>query len=139
MIILDTNVISEILRPVPDARVVAWLEAQPRTALFTTTVTRGELLYGVRLLPEGQRRVALLEAVLAIFAADLAGQVLNFDGEAADAYAEIAAERRALGRPVSQFDAMIAGIARSRGASLATRNVRDFSDCGINVIDPWNC
>lgn len=139
MIILDTNVISEILRPVPDARVVAWLEAQPRTALFTTTVTQGELLYGVRLLPEGQRRVALLQAVLAIFSADLAGQVLNFDGEAADAYAEIAAERRALGRPVSQFDAMIAGIARSRGASLATRNVRDFSDCGINVIDPWNC
>lgn len=139
MIILDTNVISEILRPAPDERVVAWLEAQPRTALFTTTVTRGELLYGVRLLPEGQRKVALLQAVLAIFASDLAGQVLDFDEEAADAYAEIAAERRARGRPVSQFDAMIAGIVRSRGASLATRNVKDFSDCGIGVIDPWNC
>ncbi|MGE8642461.1 MAG: type II toxin-antitoxin system VapC family toxin [Achromobacter sp.] len=137
MILLDTNVISEILRPEPDPRVVDWVETQPRTALFTTTITRGELLYGVRLLPEGQRRDALLRAVLAIFASDLAGQVLNFDGEAADAYAEIAAERRAMGKPVSQFDAMIAGIARSRGASLATRNVKDFADCGINVIDPW--
>jgi len=137
MIILDTNVISEILRPEPDPRVVDWLEAHPRTSLFTTTVTRGELLYGVRLLLAGQRREALLQAVLAIFASDLAGQVLNFDGESADACAEIAAERRAMGKPVSQFDAMIAGIARSRGASLATRNVKDFADCGINVIDPW--
>ncbi|NMK45226.1 type II toxin-antitoxin system VapC family toxin [Achromobacter sp. Bel] len=137
MIILDTNVISEILRPAPETRVINWLETQPRAALFTTTITRGELLYGVRLLPEGQRRGLLLQAVLAIFASDMVGQVLSFDGDAADAYAEIAAERRAAGRPVSQFDAMIAAIARSRGASLATRNVKDFIDCGINVIDPW--
>lgn len=137
MIVLDTNVLSEVLRPAPDQRVMAWLCKQPRAALFTTTVTRAELLYGIRLLPEGQRKSALLTAVRAIFESDLAGQVLSFDGEAADAYAEVAAERRAIGRPISQFDAMIAGVARSRGASLATRNVKDFADCGINVIDPW--
>ncbi len=137
MIILDTNVISEILRPTPDEGVVAWLGAHPRTALFTTTITYGELLYGVRLLPVGQRRDALLTAVQAIFESDLVGQVLSFDGEAADAYAHIAAERRGAGKPISQFDAMIAGVARSRGASVATRNVKDFEHCGVNVIDPW--
>ncbi len=138
MIVLDTNVLSETLRPLPDPRALAWLGAQSRLALFTTTVTRGELFYGIRLLPDGQRRTALLSAVQAIFGVDMAGQVLGFDGEAADIYAEIAAARKAAGRPISQFDAMIAAIARSRGASLATRNIKDFVDCGITVIDPWN-
>lgn len=138
MIVVDINVLSEILRPLPDARPIAWLSAQPRSALFTTTVTRGELLYRAHLLPEGQRKGLLLEAVRGIFASDLGGQVLSFDSDAADAYAEIAAGRRASGRPISQFDAMIAAIARSRGASLATRNVKDFGGCGIEVIDPWS-
>lgn len=137
MIVLDTNVVSETLRPRPDARALAWLEAQSRSALFTTTVARAELLYGVRLLPDSPRKAALLEAILAIFTSDLAGQVLSFDGDAADAYAEIAAARRAAGRPIGQFDAMIAAVARSRGASLATRNVKDFDGCGVQVIDPW--
>ena len=138
MIVLDTNVLSEVLRPAPSERVLAWLGRQPRAALFTTTVTRGELFYGVRLLPEGQRKTALLEAVRGLFDTDLAGQVLSFDSDAADAYADIAAARRAAGRPISQFDAMIAAIARSRGASLATRNLKDFTDTGVEVIDPWN-
>ncbi len=138
MIILDTNVLSETLRPVPDECVLTWLGAQPRSALFTTTVTRGELLYGMHLLPDGQRKTNLLSAVLSIFDADLAGQVLSFDSDAADAYAEIAANRKAAGKPISQFDAMIAAIARSRGADLATRNAKDFVDCGISVINPWN-
>ena len=137
MIVLDTNVLSEILRPAPDAQPLAWLGAQPRAALFTTAITRGELLYGVRLLPEGQRKVRLRAAVENIFLIDLRGQVLNFDSDAADAYAEIAASRRAAGKPISQFDAMIAAIARSRGASVATRNVRDFNDCGVQIMDPW--
>jgi predicted nucleic acid-binding protein len=139
MIVLDTNVISEILRPAPDARTMAWLEAQQRSALFTTTVTRAELLYGVRLLQDSRRKERLAEAALAIFTEDLAGRVLSFDGDAADAYAQIAAARKTAGKPISQFDAMIAAIARSRGAHLATRNVKDFVDCGIQVIDPWNC
>lgn len=138
MIVLDTNVLSEILRPVPDVRVLAWLEARPAASIFTTTITQGELLYGVRLLPDGQRKAGLLEAVLAVFASDLGGRVLNFDGDAADAYAEIAVARRIAGKPISQFDAMIAAITRTRGASLATRNVKDFIGCGIDVIDPWS-
>lgn len=138
MIVLDTNVLSEMLRSAPEAGVLAWLAAQPRSSLFTTTVTQAELLYGARLLPEGQRKAALLEAIGAIFVTDMAGQVLSFDDEAADAYAEIAAARRAGGRPISQFDAMIAAITRSRGAKLATRNVKDFADCGIDVIDLWS-
>lgn len=137
MIVLDSNVLSETLRPVPDARVVAWLEAQSRAALFTTVVTRAELLYGIPLLPEGRRKASLLKAIQAIFVSDLAGQILSFDNDAADAYGEIAASRKLSGQPISQFDAMIAAIVSSRGATLATRNVKDFIDCGIPVIDPW--
>ena len=95
------------------------------------------IAYGVLLLPQGQRKHGLLAAVQASLDIDMAGRVLEFDNGAADAYAQIAAARRQSGRPISQFDAMIAAIARSRGASLATRNVRDFADCGVTVIDPW--
>ncbi|MBK5914808.1 PIN domain-containing protein [Rhodocyclus purpureus] len=137
MIILDTNVVSEVLRPVPDARVLAWLASKPRSALFTTTVTRGEIFYGVRLLPAGRRRDALLKAVQAIFDQDFDGQVLSFDSNAADCFAELAAKRKSAGRPISQFDAMIAAVARTSGASLATRNVKDFVDCSVKLIDPW--
>lgn len=137
MIILDTNVVSELLRPVPDERVVAWVRAQRQSSLFTTVITRGEMLFGVCLLPEGRRRQELLREVIAVFSDDMAERVLDFGSEAADAYAEIAATRRSQGRPVSQSDAMIAGIARSRGADLATRNVRDFESCGVRLINPW--
>lgn len=137
MIILDTNVLSELLRPAPDAHVITWMASQQRAALFTTSVTRGEILYGLRLLPTGRRRQTLWDNVMNIFNEDMAGQVLNFDSDAADAYAEIAADRKSQGRPISQFDAMIAAMARSRGASLATRNIRDFADCGVELINPW--
>lgn len=137
MIILDTNVVSELLRPVPDERVVAWVRAQRQSSLFTTVITRGEMLFGVCLLPEGRRRQELLREVIAVFSDDMAERVLDFGSEAADAYAEIAATRRSQGRPVSQSDAMIAGIARARGADLATRNVRDFESCGVTLINPW--
>ncbi|GAB4115659.1 MAG: type II toxin-antitoxin system VapC family toxin [Wenzhouxiangellaceae bacterium] len=116
---------------------MAWFAAQSRPSLFTTTITQGELFYGLRLLPDGQRRTALLNAIHDIFNQDLDGQVLSFNSTAADAYADIAAWRQAAGQPISQFDAMIAGIAQSRGASLATRNLKDFVDCGIELIDPW--
>lgn len=116
---------------------MAWLKGQARASVFTTTVTRGEVLYGVRLLPDGRRRRELWDAATAIFNEDLAEQVLTFDNEAADAYADIAAHRRSVGRPISQFDAMIAAMARSRGAGLATRNDKDFDDCGIDVVNPW--
>jgi toxin FitB len=138
MIVLDTNVLSEILRPVPEPRVVEWLSEQPRASVFTTTITRGEILYGLQVLPAGKRRDGLWNAAMQIFDVDLDGQVLSFDSAAADDYAEISAARRAAGRPIAQLDAQIAGITRSRGAQLATRNVRDFDACGFAVINPWD-
>ena len=137
MIILDTNVVSEVLRPAPETRVMAWLEGQPRASIFTSAVTQGEILYGIRLMSDGQRRKKLWQAALAIFSDDFSGRVLSFDDEAASQYAEIAASRRAAGRPISQFDAVIASIARSRGATLATRNAKDFEGCGIELVNPW--
>jgi predicted nucleic acid-binding protein len=106
--------------------------------MFTTTITQAEILYGVALLPDGKRLDAMLEAARIMFDGVFAGRVLPFDGDAARAFAEIAASRRLAGRRISQFDAQIAAIARSRGADLATRNARDFVDCDLTVIDPWN-
>ena len=137
MIVLDTNVLSEILRPAPSPRVVEWLNDQPRASVFTTTITRGEILYGIRVLPAGKRREGLWDAATKIFDVDFEGQVLSFDSVAADEFAEISAARRAAGRPITQFDAQIAGITRSRGAQLATRNVGDFEACGFEVVNPW--
>lgn len=137
MIVLDTNVLSETLRPTPSAGVMAWLRSEPAAALFTTTITEAELLYGVALLPPGRRRQLLTAVVEQIFAEDLAGRILPFDSAAARDYADIAAARRRSGRPISEADAQIAAITRSRGAALATRNVRDFAGCELRVIDPW--
>jgi predicted nucleic acid-binding protein len=137
MIVLDTNVLSELLRPAPETRVMAWLDEQPRASLFTSAVTQGEILYGIRLMPDGQRRKKLWDAAVAIFVEDLSGRVLSFDGDAANYYAEVGAARRAAGRPISQFDAVIAAITRSRGAILATRNAKDFDGCDIEVVNPW--
>jgi predicted nucleic acid-binding protein len=137
MIVLDTNALSELLRPAPEARVVTWVTDQPRGSVFTTTVTQGEILYGIRLLPDGRRRRGLWDAALGIFNEEFADRLLSFDSDAAAAYAEIGASRRAAGKPISQFDAMIAAMTRSRGATLATRNVKDFQGCGIDVVNPW--
>ena len=137
MIVLDTNVLSEVLRRDPQPRVLEWLGEQPRASMFTTTVTRAEILFGIRLLPEGARRDGLWDGARKIFDIDFDGQVLPFDSAAADEFAEISAARRAAGRPISQFDAQIAAITRSRGARLATRNVADFDGCGFEVINPW--
>lgn len=136
MIVFDTNVLSECLKPQPDAAVLAWMASQPRSALFTTTVVEAEILYGIRLLPDGARKDSLWSAVQAVFDQDLRGRVIAFDRDCAAAFADIAASRRARGRPISQFDAMIAAAARSRGAALATRSRRNFADGGIEVIDP---
>ncbi len=137
MIVLDTNVLSEVLRVKPEPRVLEWLSDQPRASVFTTTITRGEILYGIRVLPAGKRRDGLWDAATKMFEVDFDGQVLTFDSAAADEFAEISAARRAAGRPIAQFDAQIAGITRSRGAQLATRNVSDFEKCGFDVINPW--
>jgi len=136
MIILDTNVLSETLRPTPSTRVLEWMRSEPASALFTTAITESEMLYGVALLPEGARQ-SLKSVVDLIFAKDLAGRVLPFDSAAAREFADVAASRRRAGRPISEADARIAAIARSRGAALATRNVGDFAGCKIELIDPW--
>jgi predicted nucleic acid-binding protein len=138
MIVLDTNVLSELLHAAPGPAVLRWAASEPLETLFTTTVTQPEMLYGVKLLPAGQRRQRLEEAVMALFEKDFVGRVLPFDGgEAAIAYGRIAAERKQSGRPIPQFDAQIASIAHTRGARLASRNLAHFQGCGLHVIDPW--
>ena len=137
MIVLDTNVLSELMKPAPADRVVRWVAAQPAASLYTTSVTQAEILHGILLLPAGKRRNALQAAAEAVFAKDLGGRVLPFGSEPARAYARIAAERQRAGHPVSQFDAQIAAIAHSVGAAIATRNVGDYEGCGIKVINPW--
>ncbi len=138
MIILDTNVLSELMRPKPSSRVVTWVAKQPAAEIFTTSITEAEIFYGIELLTKGKRREGLLAAAEAVFAEDLAGRIFGFESDAARVFSKIAAHRRALGRPISQADAQIAAIAQVRGAKLATRNVADFDDCGLDVLDPWN-
>jgi predicted nucleic acid-binding protein len=138
MIILDTNVLSELMRPTPSPQVVAWVAKQPATELFTTSITEAEIFYGLELLGKGKRREGLLAAAEAMFAEDLAGRVFGFDSDAARAFSKIASHRRALGRPITHADAQIAAITQTRAAKLATRNVGDFEDCGVEVVDPWN-
>ena len=138
MIILDTTVLSELMRAKPAPQVAAWVAKQPATELFTTSITEAEIFYGIELLTKGKRREGLLAAAEAMFAEDLAGRVLGFESDAARAFSKIAVDRRALGKPVSHADAQIAAIARVRRAALATRNIEDFDDCGIAVVNPWN-
>lgn len=137
MIVLDTNVLSELLRPDPSPAVLDWFSRQDDARLFTTTLTKAEMLLGVRLLPPGKRQSLLEAAVQGLFDEDMVGKVLPFDGEAARCYAEVVTARRRLGRPVSQLDAQIAAIALSHRAVVATRNVKDFEGCGVEVVDPW--
>lgn len=137
MIVLDTNVLSELMRSQPAAAVFAWVAAPPRATLCTTSVSKAEILYGIAALPEGRRRQTLAAAAEAMFAEDFAGRVLPFDEAAAAHYAEIVAARRRGGRPIEAFDAQIAATARAAGAGLATRDVGDFADCGLTLVNPW--
>ena len=137
MIVLDTNVLSEALKPLPSYVVLGWLAAQQPLSVFTTSVTEAEVLYGVETLPPGKRRLRLLAAVEKMFAEEFAGRILPFDEDAARAFAKTVAARDTAGRPISQLDAMIAAIARSHRAAVATRNAADFQGCGIDVINPW--
>lgn len=137
MIILDTNVISEMMLPAPAVQVQRWFAANPASFMFTTALSQAEILYGVALLPAGRRRNALHAAAQAMFEEDFAGRILPFDSDAARIYPELAATRRKAGKPISQIDAQIAAIARSRGAAVATRNGDDFTGCGLTLVDPW--
>lgn len=137
MIVIDTNVLSETLRTLPEKRVVRWMAAQERPTLCTTTITQAEMLYGIEVLPAGKRRTSLADVADRIFAEEFFGRILPFSEEAALLYPKIMAGRKSLGRPISRLDAMIAAIARSIHAAVATRNTRDFEHCGISIVNPW--
>jgi len=135
--ILDTNVVSEPMLPSPSATVLTWWSRQQPGALFITSVSVAEILYGIELLPHGKRRVALLAGAELMFGKVLAGRILPFDEDAARAFPGIAASRRAQGRPIADLDTQIAAIAHSRGGLLATRNTADFEGCGVRLVNPW--
>ncbi len=137
MIILDTNVVSELLRPEPAAQVEIWLSAQDGKTIYFTAVGEAELRHGVAVMPAGRRRTALSAAIEGIMDEDFRDRILPFDRAAARAYADIAAKRRSVGRPISQFDCQIAAIARAHDASVATRNTADYEDCEVEIINPW--
>ena len=137
MIILDTNVVSEVMRERPDPRVFAWLESCDPVSLFTTAITEAEVRFGIVRLPSGLRQRKMLEEAEEIFRTDLGGRVLAFDRAAAAAFAEIAARRQKTGTRIHFADGQIAAITLVQGARLATRNVKHFQNCGIDIIDPW--
>jgi len=138
MIIIDTNVVSELMRTKPDPAVLAWFAGHAADTLFLTAVSEAELRTGAAILPAGQRRDRLVGAIDAMIAQDFAGRILPFDSPAARCYAEIAAARRAAGKPLMDADCQIAAIIRACSAMIATRNVKDFEGCGIDVVNPWN-
>ena len=135
MILLDTNVLSELMRPEPEAAVLQWMAAQT-DALYVTALSYAEILFGIDLLPKGRRRQRLGEQAAAMFTEDFAGRILSFDLATAPAYAAIAGKRQKAGQRLSPVDGMIAAIAQVHGASIATRD-GDFSGCGIPLINPW--
>lgn len=137
MIILDTNVLSALMRQVPEAPVVAWLDRQPAESIWITSITLFEARLGLVLLPKGRRRQALESAFARLLEEDLENRVLDFDSAAATEAASLAAQRQKTGRPVDMRDTQIAGIALARHATLATRNVRHFANLNVPVVDPW--
>lgn len=137
MILIDTNVVSELMRPSPVRAVIDWFGRQDAVSLHLSAVSEAELRRGLAILPDGRRRDALLAAIDAMIVEDFEGRVLPFDSAAAVAFAAIFAERQARGHPISFPDCQIAATARARGAAVATRDRGGFANCGIEVIDPW--
>ena len=138
MIVVDTNVISELMRTEPSSLVLSWFGTQDPSALFLSAVTEAEPSTGMRTVSLASSRELLIAAIDAVIDEDFADRFLPFDSEAAKAYAVIAAARRAAGRPIADADCQIAAIALGLGAMVATRNVKDFEGCGVPVINPWD-
>lgn len=137
MYILDTNVLSTLMSPRPVAAVVQWVDQRDSRSLYLSAVTVGEIRYGVALLAEGRRRRDLERRFALLIARGFERRVLPYDASAANAYGELMAARREIGRPLTVADGQIAAIARAAGFAVVTRNVRDFDDCGVEVIDPF--
>ncbi len=138
MIVLDTNVVSELMRLAPEPAVGRWVDRFPAGDVFVTAVTAAELMYGVARLPEGRRKQELFAKIDGLLTEDFRDQVLAFDGLAATHYADIVSSRERAGRPISMADAQTAAICRSWSAELATRNVDDFVDTGVPLVNPWD-
>lgn len=137
MLVLDTNVISELMKAEPDPRVIAWLDSQPAISVWTTSVSVFEISFGLNSLPDGKRKDVLQDAFEAMLADDLEYHVLDFDRAAAIRAGEISAQLHGLGRPVEVRDVQIAGIVSVRQAILATRNLKHFQDTNISLVNPW--
>jgi predicted nucleic acid-binding protein len=137
MIILDTNVISEMMKPSPSHHVVKWFDQQDSTQLFITTITIAEISYGLSVLPKGNRRVVLEDAFNKAIVEAFEHRLLAFDAAPAYRYGAVMGQRKELGRPLSILDGQIASIALTHGSMLATRNVKDFLDCGLDLINPF--
>jgi len=137
MIVWDTNVVSELMRPDPNGQVVTWTDRQPVSEVFITAITLAELWYGIGQLPTGRRRNELAEVFDDMLTEDFERRVLDFDRVAAAHYGDLVVDRERKGRPISMADAQIAAICRSHGATIATRNVDDFADVGVEVVNPW--
>ena len=137
MFILDTNVVSELMRPAPEPALKSWIADRAASSMYFTAICEAELRFGLAVMPSGKRRDGLAASFERMLRAGFANRVLPFDRAAARAYAEIASDRRAAGHPISQFDGQIAAIARTRGMALATRNIRDFRNIGIGLVNPW--
>lgn len=137
MIILVTNVVSELMKQSPEPAVVAWLDAQPPESIWTTSITIFEIFFGIETLPNGRRQTAIRSAFEAALQSELEGRVLNFDQSSASESAMISASLHRIGRPVDVRDVQIAGIVSARHATLATRNTKHFADAGVSLVDPW--
>ncbi len=137
MILVDTNIISELMKPRPSQTVVEWFDNTDPVTVFVSTVTIGEIIYGLNLLPQGKRRQQLTKAFQAVIAEAFSQRIVSFDEAAALIYGELMAQRQKMGRPMAIGDGQIAAIASARGYILATRNVRDFEDCGLTLVNPF--
>jgi toxin FitB len=137
LILLDTNVISELTREAPDKKVLAFLRRQPQATLFTSCICEAEVRYALARMPRGRRRNELAGRVAVLFAG-FAARILSFDSASATHYGTIRVARRSAGKPISVQDAMIAATALAYGVAVATRNAGDFSGCGVRVVNPWS-
>jgi predicted nucleic acid-binding protein len=138
MIVLDTNVISELMRPRGEPSVIAWMDQQQAGEVYLTAIATAELRYGVARLPDGRRKTELANRIQLTIEEDFAGRILSFDDNAAARYANIVRYREQRGLAISMADAQIAAICRHHSAGLATRNTNDFAHTGIDIIDPWS-
>lgn len=138
MIIVDTNVVAEMMKAEPASEVVSWLNGQDTSTLFLTAITLGEIGYGLEILPRGKRRLHLEQGFERVIADAFTGRILAFDEEAAGQYGLVMGRRKAIGRPLSIPDGQIAAIARAKHSAVATRNVKDFDHCGIQIVNPFD-